>query len=207
MQTVLFSHIYRELYMKQLINLTTLMSILLVTGCMSHNFYTDEQYKLAKEEQLRQPKKPIEVIIDAELLRNGEVLPEGKKETQLNFEKAFSNTKIVKPVENSRYKLKATFNNIAERGKAVASGALTGFTFGTVGSTVTDNYEFTCRYFDSLKEKSSKVYKHKLVSTINDDAPIGKYQHHQNVIHAVDQIVSDLAINCLYDLQNQGYLK
>ncbi|WP_373768220.1 hypothetical protein [Glaesserella sp.] len=179
-----------------------------LAGCLSTNIYTNNNFQQIKQENLQQPKYPIPVRIEAQLMRNDEVLHNYQQKIQNDFENAFTRTKVIVIDENSDKKIKATLNNIANIAQAIVDSQVNSLTLGLIGQTAIDNYQFVCNYSENGKRLSTKTYQHQLVTTLgNEDVPKGNFTWHANFGTAVEMIIQDLTNNCVADLQGKGYLK
>ena len=176
-----------------------------LTGCLAPKSYVDPQYRLVTPtNSISQPAQAIPVKVSVNFQRNGKDLPRANKELQAIVDRSLRSTGVFVPTESlTTPSISVNANNIADLGKAGAKGAATGLTFGAVGSTVTDNYEFNFKYNDAQGAAHDATFKHALVSTIgNAKGPEG--QKPVSPITAFNQIVEDVVQNFVKKLQDEG---
>ncbi|RZF56879.1 hypothetical protein EXE30_01075 [Acinetobacter halotolerans] len=178
-----------------------------LTGCLSVKAYVDPAYKNTSYSDIKRPSQPIPVVLTAEFQRNGVVIPKAAKELQSLAERSLRATGVFSPVSQSnaenQAKLHLTANNAADLGEAAGKGALTGLTFGAVGSAITDKYDFKFKYIDAQGKQIDQRYPHMILSTVgNKKAPVENVQP-MAINEAFNKVVDDVVIRFTYDLQKQ----
>lgn len=174
-----------------------------VSGCVSPQAYVDPQYRHATYDSVKRPSNPIPVKLETQFQRNGTPLPAVDAELRGNVERTLRATGVYVPVKDAPMLMRVTANNIADVAAARAKGFGTGLTFGAAGSTVDDNYLFTCSLSGESHPVVEHSYKHAIHTTIgNTKAPSGMTP--TTLADAFSRVVEDAVLNCVQDLQRQG---
>lgn len=186
--------------------LFTLSSALILSACVVPHPYTSKEYQKYQQSDLQIPSQPYVVKLETEFARNGNTMPAVTPMMAEIVKQALTDSKIAIPSNHARYSLKLYGNNIANIGNAAAQGFKTGLTLGLAGSTVQDYYQFYCTYSDDRQQLSRTDYNHSIVTTIGASTqPIGLIPH-ASLDQAFRTVTKEIVINCLGDLQKQGYL-
>ena len=178
-----------------------------LTGCLSVKSYVDPAYKTTSYSNIQRPSQPIPVTVMTEFQRNGVVIPKAGKELQSVVDRSLRATGVFSPTVQSnstnQAKLYISANNVVDLGEAAGKGALTGLTFGAVGSAVTDKYEFKFKYIDAQGKETSQRYPHMILSTVgNKKAPVENVEP-MTINQAFNKVVDDVVLRFTYDLQKQ----
>ena len=183
--------------------LLILASAWVVSGCISSRAYVDPQYHKASYETIKRPATPHPVMLETQFQRNGMPLPAVDAELRGNVKRTLRATGVFVPVEDVPMVMRVTANNIADVAAARAKGFGTGLTFGAAGSTIDDNYVFTCSLKGGAHPIKKFSYKHAIHTTVgNTEAPKGMAP--TTLADAFSRVVEDAVLNCVKDLQDQG---
>ncbi len=181
-------------------------SAVLLGGCVSPSFYTVNEYQKHRQQDLIIPQKPFAVRVEADFSRNGQALPAANGELAAAVEKALTNTRIAIPYAHAENAIKITADNISDLKQALNKGFATGLTLGMAGNRVQDYYQFTCHYLNKNQALYSTQYNHALITAIGNVAPPSDSTVQSNPKTAFASITKDIVINCLVDLQKNGFL-
>lgn len=180
--------------------------VLLTSACISVQTYTSSEHQKYHNSDLKTPSHPYPIQLKTEFFRNGKPIPAASAELSQAAKAALQNTKIAVVQHQAENTLKISGNNIADIGQAVGQGFKTGLTMGLSGSTVQDYYQFTCSYLNKNQVLLSETYPHAIVSNIGNKAPPPGLTYRGNIPAAFNTVVSDIVVNCLGDIQKNGYL-
>lgn len=181
------------------------VSLSVLSGCMTMKSYVDPGFHKAGYGDIQRMAQPIPVNVITIFQRNGQGFPAADGELRGHVERTLRATGAFVPATaDTRGTITVTGNNIADLAAARAKGFATGLTFGGAGSTVDDNYEFSCKYKAGDAEKSF-TYQHILHSTIgNAQAPAGLTA--TTPAAGFGTIVEDVMLNFVKDLQDSGVI-
>ena len=187
--------------------LVVVSSVSLLSGCITPHSYVDPQYRKATYEQIQKPAQALPVKVQIQFQRNGKPLPAVDSELRSHVERTLRASGAFVPSADAASSISVTANNTADLAAARAKGFGTGLTFGAAGSTVDDNYEFSCSFADpSRPAQEPVVYKHAIHSTIgNADGPAGLTA--TTPADAFGRVVEDVVLNFVSDLQTQGVIQ
>ncbi len=180
--------------------------VLLTSACISVQTYTSSEHQKYHNSDLKVPDSPYPIRLETEFFRNGKPIPAASAELSQAAKAALQNTKIAVVQPRAENTLKISGNNIADISQAVGQGFKTGLTLGLSGSTVQDNYQFTCSYLNKNQVLLSETYPHAIVSNIGNKAPPPGLTYRGPIPVAFNTVVSDIVTNCLGDIQKNGYL-
>ena len=179
-------------------------SLLVLSGCMSLKSYVDPTYHKAGYENVQRLAQPLPVKVDVLFQRNGSHLAAGDSELRGHVERTLRATGVFTPATaDSKGTISIIGNNIADLAEARKQGFKTGLTFGGAGSTVTDNYKFSCSYQPAGGEEKSFSYQHALHSTIGNATPPAGLTA-TTPADGFGRIVEDVMLNFVKDLQDAG---
>lgn len=167
--------------------------------------YVDPQYHHATYDTVHRLVQPMPVKVDAQFEMNGSPKPAEDALVQSQVEQTLRASGVFTPTNSANAAITVLANNIADIGSARAKGFGTGMTFGAVGSTVADNYEFTFTYRDNGTTKYQGTYKHGVVTTIgNASGPA--FVTPTTPDDAFHHVVEDVVLNFIQDMQDKGLI-
>ena len=111
--------------------------------------YYDPSYQIATYSSVKPLQNPIPAHVSLEFQTNGK---RNQEATQVVYEKiirVLRASRVFEPAKDSNSnlpRLEFIMNDIFDKSAAYAKGFGTGMTFGAVGSTVVDKYEFSAKY-------------------------------------------------------------
>lgn len=187
--------------------LVVLVSISILSGCISPKSYVDPSYANATYDDIQSSTKKYNANVSVEFQRAGKPLGGSADKTlQGHVERTLRATGIMVPTsEPSDISIKVIFNNIGESG-AAGKGFATGLTFGAIGSLLTDYYEITVIFSESSGEEIKTNYKHALHTTIgNKKAPFEGVEE-TTISDGFATIVEQVILNFIADMQTKGLL-
>lgn len=178
-----------------------------LTACISPQAYVDPAFREAQLGEIKPAKVPYPISLQVQFLRNGEALPVADAELRAAVEQALAASGVlVVDANGSPMALNIVANNLADIGDASAKGFGTGLTFGAVGTTVTDYYEFQVSLTAADGKAVNRQYKHAIHTVIgNDDAPVAGVQP-VALTDAFAMVVRDVIDNFLKAMQADGQL-
>ncbi len=177
---------------------------LTLSACISAHTYVDPQFHTTDYDQIARPAQPVPVQVNVHFERNGEAYPSADPQLRTIVERALRATAVFIPKSDTSgiAVIKVVASNIGDVGAARAKGFGTGLTFGVVGSTVNDKYEFTCSYQDVSGKQYSNSYHHALYTTIGKAcAPVSTKP--TTPILGFEEVVEDIMLTFVKDLQAQ----
>lgn len=174
-----------------------------MTGCISTKSYVDPQFRKATYADIDRVNTGYKANIEIEFQRNGKHIHQLDNELRGHVERTFRATGVIIPTyEPVGLKIKVIANNIADMGLAATKGFGTGLTFGAVGTSVTDFYEFTIEYQQNGM-RGNYAYKHAIHSTTgNKEAPVPV----EPTINAFEKVVEDIILNFIKNMQQSNEL-
>ena len=178
-----------------------------LSACISPKAYVDPAFREAKAGEIKAPKTQYPVSLQVQFQRNGEALPVADAELRSAVEQALAASGVlVVDAKGSPLVLSVVANNLADIGDATAKGFGTGLTFGAVGTTVTDYYEFQVSLTDADGKAVGRQYKHAIHTVIGiDDAPVSCVEP-VALAEAFVMVVRDVVDNFLKAMQADGQL-
>jgi hypothetical protein len=183
-------------------SLVGISSALLLSACVTPHAYVDPQYRKATYDQIERLAQPVPVKVQIEFQRNGIPLPAVEPELRGHVERTLRASGVFVPASDASASISVTANNIADLAAARAKGFGTGLTFGAAGSTVDDNYEFSCSFVRPSQTAEVFSYQHAIHTTIgNADGPPGLSP--TTLADAVGRVVEDVILNFVHDLQER----
>lgn len=181
-----------------------LASLLMVlSGCVS--VYVDNGTKEIDSAQFKKQEKTHPVMVLFEFQTKGVA---NARATDLLKEKVFDQVKkstlfsevSTTPVEGGRV-LSITLNNVPTTDDAFSKGFVTGFTFGLVGSEVSDGYVCTARYLGrDGKEPVTKQARHVIHATLGAKAAPSNAVKAASMEEAATVMTHQVVSNVLNDL-------
>jgi hypothetical protein len=186
-----------------------LFVVSLTIGC-SIKSYVDPLLPKVGYADLLARRNPQPVALTVEFHRNGQPATLGvstaKEAVRTVVEKSKLFTSVNDKPTGDVDRLEIVLDNVGDLGDAAGKGALTGVTFGAVGSKVTDGYLFTATFRRVGKDPVTKVYRHAIHSTVgNAEGPPGLVPE-ESIRAAFDKVVEGLVLNLLLDLQKEEQL-
>jgi hypothetical protein len=193
--------------MKNLIAL--IISFFALTGCLQMRSYVDPNLPQVSYSDIHVNDNSKAMVLKFEFRRNGKPHALATKQVLPQIIRTFNASRLFSSVSSSGSSDLAHFDivmdNVADTGGAFGKGLGTGFTFGAVGSMVTDGYTFTATYTAPGKNPVTKAYSHALHSTVgNAKGPEGLEP--MSVQQALDTVIEQLVLNLLRDLQKESLL-
>ncbi len=191
------------------VGLMALFVVSLTIGC-SIKSYVDPQLPKVGYADLLARRNPQPVALTVGFHRNGKPATLGvstaKEAVRTVVEKSKLFTSVNDKPTGDVDRLEIVLDNVGDLGDAAGKGALTGVTFGAVGSKVTDGYLFTATFRRVGKDPVTKVYRHAIHSTVgNAEGPPGLVPE-ESIRAAFDKVVAGLVLNMLLDLQKEEQL-
>ena len=187
--------------------LILLLIVPTVGGCLSTSTYVDPKVRKTDYGNLRRPASPIPVVLNVTYQVNGADNSSGKEAVRKRVVAALTRSGVFAPTVSTdkpgTERLDVVLNDIANMGQAIGSGALSGFTFGLVGTSTSDHYVMTVRYRAADGREIRREYQHELLATTGNKQPPPGFQE-VALIDAADRIVEDLVLNMLGDLEGQS---
>jgi hypothetical protein len=177
-----------------------------LSGCMSPRAFVDPSFPKVSYDDVKKRSTPLRLRVSVEFQRNGEPFPKADATLRDNTERVLRASGVIVPVSDpGDGEMKVVVNNIADRGAAAARGFATGFTFGLVGTTVTDAYEMSVTITTHGKTITRSAVKHALHTAIgNTDIPAGLEPIPINI--AFQRVLEQMLLRVLQDVQNTGEL-
>lgn len=168
--------------------------------------YTSPDFQKYRVSDLKVPSQSFAARMEVEFFRNGQPLPAVIPQVKREVTQTLRRTRVIELSDNAEHTFKISANNVADLGDAVRKGFGTGLTFGLAGNTVQDHYEVSCSYLDRNKVLHTENYQHAIVTTVGNASPPTGMLVHPNLNAAFSSVMDDVVINCLGDLQKNGYL-
>tara|TARA_Y100000816_G_C25913017_1_gene476170 strand:- start:59 stop:664 length:606 start_codon:yes stop_codon:yes gene_type:complete len=174
------------------------LSFLFLTGCISTNSYVDPSFSKSNYNDIKLVNERYKIMVFTEFQRNGRTL--ALPVLQTNVERILRSSGIIIPSKESAHSITVIVNNIADIGEAAAKGFGTGFTFGLVGTTVTDYYELKISYTDSKGSTTLRNYRHAIHTTVGNAAgPAGVIADTPD--NAFSKVIEEILLNFIIDMQ------
>jgi hypothetical protein len=185
----------------QLFMASTVVLVLLLTGCMMPQSYVDPAYSGVSYNDIKRRSEPYRLEIITEFQQNGEHFPKGDQLLKSHVERIVRATAFAIPVtENAEGVLRIVVNNFGDKGEAAAKGFGTGLTLGLIGSTVTDYYEMQAEFRLEDKTVREDKYQHAIHTTIgNKSGPPGLEP--KSTMEAFDDVLEDLILRFINDIE------
>ncbi len=184
--------------------LVLVLCLMLLPGCM--NSYVDPGFAKISVDKLKQPSGgTVDVQVKAKYLLNGEHKPGADKYIIAPVERVLLQSGVFKPYRTDQsIVIDVVLDNKANLEDAAAKGFATGFTFGLVGSGVTDFYEFkvVCQVNGQSVTRS---YKHALHTTIGAKEPPFPNAVSYQPQEGFEVIVGEVMNRYIKDMQDAGY--
>ena len=170
--------------------------------------YVDPQYHHASDTAVVRPAQPISVKVLSHFQTNGTPTPAADVELQRQLEQALLASGVFAPTADGEAAavITVTANDTSDLEDAHRRGFHTGFTLGSSGSMVDDQYSFTIVYRQPTGNDYQAVYKHAIHTTLgnNINGPAGATP--TTSADAFHQVVGDVVLNFIRDLQSKGML-
>lgn len=183
------------------------LAVVISAGCISPQSYVDPQFRETKLGDVKPAKALYPTRLEVKFLRNGEPLPAVDEQLRGDVEKALAASGVLVVGDGgSAYLLTVVANNLGDVDEAFAKGFGAGLTFGAVGTTVTDYYEFQISLTDSQGKAISRDYKHAIHTVIGNDAAPVNGEQPQDLNGAFSIVVRDVVDNFLRAMQADGQL-
>lgn len=171
--------------------------------------YVDPAYHQASSRQLHPLTPPIPLKVTVQFQTNSKPTPAADAELQHQLEQALTASGAFAPTteaDASAAALNVVVNDSSNLEDAHHRGFHTGFTLGSSGSMIDDDYEFTVSYRNATGGDYQAVYKHAIHTTFGEiNGPAGGTP--TTTADAFHQVVADVVMNFVRDLQNKGLLK
>lgn len=180
-----------------------LLIAILLTGCS--NMYVDGSMKEINPSEFRKPDPapPVQALFEFQTkgvvnARATDFLKE-RVINQIKSSGLFSEVSD-KPVSGGGL-LSITLNNVPITDDAFSKGFVTGFTFGLVGTQVTDGYICTARYMTNASNQAiEKKARHAIHTTVGNAAAPTNAIKAKNGEEAVTTMTRQIVSSVLYDL-------
>ncbi len=187
---------------------TSFFVIVALIGC-APKAYVDPNLPRVTYNEIESPQDPMSLRVSFDFQTNGKHNKRATKQVSqivletLNASNIFSSVELLELSDEAN--LDIVMNNVADLGKAIGKGFVTGLTFGIAGSLVTDNYVFRAIYKTPGKEPVTLEYNHAIHSTIgNKRGPDGLKP--MTLKEAIEDVTEQLVLNMLRDLRAGGHL-
>jgi hypothetical protein len=185
----------------------SLVSVLLLSGCLNPKMYVDPALPVVRAEEFRPatPVGPVQVIF--EFRTEGSPNPTATDEVRPTVIGAIGKTGAFtrisdEPVPEGRT-LTIVIDNVRLDGAGWARAFAAGFTFGLAGTTLTDGYVCTATYRGQGGRTNSKTVKHAIHTTLGNAAgPPGIAPMQPG--EAVTQVMEQLTVSALRALSRDG---
>jgi hypothetical protein len=180
----------------------TLIACCTLSACYTPQSYVDSQFHRTEYSQIQRLAQPIPVRIDVRFERNGKAYPSADSKLRAIVERTLNATGVFTSSSNHNDAvIHVTANNIADLGAARTKGFGAGLTFGAVGTTVPDFYDFTFTYRDPTGKEHTNNYQHAIYSTIGRaSAPVNTEP--TSPAAAFAKVTEDVTLNFVKDLQD-----
>lgn len=185
--------------------LALLVSIVLLTGCLSMKAYVDPTLPVVTKSDVTAAAAPRPVQLAFEFRTAGKLNAQATSQIRprvvaVAAESGLFTSVSAEPVEGGAV-LTVVIDNIASDENAVAKGFGTGLTLGAVGSMVTDGYEAKATY-ERDGQRFEVDAKHALHTTIGNKAgPEGLTP--VTLMQGIEQIMDQLSWNLLKELADK----
>jgi len=181
-----------------------------LTGCVTP--YVDGGVKEISSDTFKKPISPAPAQLIFEFQTKGVLNTQatGFLKTQVTEQVQTSGlfSSVSDAANQSGGLLTITLNNVPVTDDAFAKGFLTGFTFGVVGSTVTDGYVCTVKYFPSGKtEPVVKSTRHAIHTSIGATSGPVNATKMDSLEAAVRAMTRQIVSNALNDLSQDPSFK
>lgn len=180
--------------------------LVMLSGCMTARAVVDPTYGNTKYDDISKPSVPQEWLLLVEFQRNGQHYPKGDSTLRDIVERVLRATGVVIPTADSASgEITVVVNNFGDQGAAFAKGFATGFTFGLVGTTVTDYYEMSVEIHTNGKVIKKDGIKHALHTKIG----MGSTPDGLEVLPiqtAFERVVEQMLLNAISEFQRDGEL-
>ncbi len=181
-------------------------AVVFFSGCVSPRTVVDPTYGKVKYEDLSRSSDPFKWKLTVEFQRNGQHFPKVDTTLRDHAERVLRASGLIVPTPDpTPGEIKVVLNNIADLDSARAKGFGTGFTFGLVGTTVTDHYEMEITISANGKVIKKTGLKHALHTTIGN-ASIPEGLEVLPTSTAFGRVVEQMLLNALKELQQSGEL-
>jgi hypothetical protein len=181
-----------------------------LTGCVTP--YIDGAVKEVSADNFKKPVTPAPVQLIFEFQTKGVLNPRatGFLKTQVTEQVQTSGlfASVSDDANQAGGLLSITLNNVPITDDAFAKGFLAGFTFGVVGTTVTDGYVCTVKYFPSGKtEPVVKSTRHAIHASIGATSGPVNATKMDSLEAAVRAMTRQIVSNALNDLSQDPSFK
>ena len=187
-----------------------LVATVMISGCSEH--YVDPNFSLATYDDIQPVAERHKAYVEAVfIVFNGEPNEKLSASVKNHAVRALRSTGALTIAEEeaAEIHIKLRMENVVSAGElagATAKGMVTGFTFGLVGTAVTDGFVMTITYSDPEHGELVKEYKHAVHTTIGvKDAPFKNVQS-KSMDDAFATIIEELMLNFVHDMQEEGKL-
>ena len=119
--------------MTRIRTIAILISVALLSGCISVKSYVDPAFGRATYDDIQRVSQPHDLRVEVEFQRNGEVFERAHSEVENHVLRSLRATGVVNPVDEGSGSVRIVVNNIANIGESAAKGFGTGLTFGLAG--------------------------------------------------------------------------
>ena len=187
-----------------------LIAVIMMAGCSEH--YVDPNFSLAEYDDIKPVAERHKVHITAVFIAgNGSTIEKLSAAVKNHAERALRATGALTmaPEEAADIRIKLRLENVlsvADVAEATAKGMVTGFTFGLIGSAVTDGYVMTITYSDPEHGELVKEYKHAIHSTIGMKGAPFENVPSKSMDDAIATVIEELMLNFVHDMQKDGKL-
>ncbi len=192
--------------MRTIRTIAILISITLLSGCISMKSYVDPAFGTASYEDIRPVNKRHDARVVVEFQRNGEVFDRAQAEAENAVVRSLRATGVINPVAEGDIALRVVVNNIADMGEAATKGFGTGLTFGLAGSVVTDYYEISIQFTDVNGATVTHDYKHAIHTTVGNRAAPMENVEPTSPADGFATIIEETILNFIKDMQDKGLL-
>lgn len=174
---------------------------------MSTKAYVDPTYHHTNVIAVHRLAEPIPVRVTAQFQTNGSPTPTADIALKNQIEQALLKSGVFVPTADAHAAavITVTANDTSDLDDAHRRGFHTGFTLGSSGSMIDDNYDFTIAYRQSGGHDYQALYKHAIHTAFGEiNGPTGVTP--TTLADAFHQVVGDVVLNFIQDLQHKGLL-
>lgn len=181
--------------------------VALLSACsIATRSYVEPAYHKATADAIHPLTPPIPVRVVAHFQTNGTSTPGVDGALQRQLQQALTISGVFAPTTDpsTAATIEVTANDASDLQDAHRRGFHAGLTFGSAGSSIDDNYDFTIAYRDGSGVDYQAVYRQVIHTTVGNhvNGPDGAMPTTPD--DAFRQVVDDVTMNFVWDLQSQG---
>jgi hypothetical protein len=187
-----------------MIRILPLLAALMTAGCVAPKSYLDPQFRGVKYQDIRAPLEPIPVQLTVVGELNGKVHQRASKSWRAYVEKVLASSRVfVVDNASTNASVAIRINNVADIRNAAGKGFMTGFTFGAVGTAVTDGYIMTAQYTRKGGDVFESTHRHAIHSFLGNAKPPAGISL-MPLADAPPLVAEDMVLHFLKELERCG---